>query len=84
VNLKKFKYIGPCNSSVSLAPEVEGGEPFEVLFFVGKEVELPEDNEYVNSLVFQGLLKPIEVAAEEPPHPSNSSKKRSPKAEENN
>ncbi len=38
-----------------------GDEDLEVMFFPNKEVnaDLPEDNEYIKGLVFNGLLTPI-------------------------
>lgn len=67
-----FEYCGPCNSSFTLPPETEGGPTRDVLLMIGKQVELPEDNEYVKSLEFQGYLKRVEV--EKPPAASKSKK----------
>ncbi len=57
-----FEYCGPCNSSFTLPPETEGGQTTDVLLYVGSQVELPPENEYVKGLVFQGYLKPVEKA----------------------
>ena len=66
-----FEYIGPVNSSFTLPPEVEGGETRDVLLWIGKEVELPAENEYVQSLVAQGYLKLVS----KPPATAAKSKK---------
>lgn len=71
--LATFEYCGPCNSSFTLPPETEGGQTTDVLLYIGKPVELPAENEYVKSLLFQGYLKP--VAEEKPVAIAKSSKK---------
>lgn len=48
----RYVYSGP-TSGVTL------DDGTEVMFFDGKEVELPETNEYVKTLVSLGHLKPI-------------------------
>lgn len=65
--MKSFVYHGP-PSGVTL----EGGK--EVLLYPGKTKELPEDNEYVQSLVERRLLIPVD----EPKIKSN--KKETPNA----
>jgi hypothetical protein len=53
----RYVYSGP-TSGVTLE---DGGE---VMFFDGREVELPETNEYVKTLVALGHLKPVAVSSE--------------------
>lgn len=69
--LTKYEYYGPANSSFTLPPETEGGETRDVLLWIGKEVELPAENEYVKSLVAQGYLKLVS----KPPAAISKSKK---------
>jgi hypothetical protein len=66
--VKKYKYLGLVNSGVTL--QLEGGESLEVLFFKGKEVELPADNPYTKTLVAQELLEAVEVEAKSAPKAS--------------
>jgi len=54
----KYLYEGP-NSGVTLR------DGTEVLLWNGKEVELPEDNDYVKTLLALGNLKPIEKEVNE-------------------
>jgi len=50
--MARYLYVGP-NSGVTL----QNGK--EILLWNGKEVELPEDNEYVKTLLALGYVKPI-------------------------
>jgi len=50
----KYRYSGP-TSGVTLNVD---GKPKEVMLHTGKEVELPESNEYVKTLVALGHLAP--------------------------
>jgi hypothetical protein len=52
----RYVYSGP-TSGATLEAGADG--ILEVMFFDGKEVELPEDNEYVKTLVALGHLKPV-------------------------
>jgi len=52
-----YIYNGPL-SGVTLK---DGEKAKEVMLFPGKEIDLPETNEYVKRLVAQGYLKPVEV-----------------------
>lgn len=61
----KYVYSGPTSGAT-----LEDGT--EVMFFDGKEVELPETNEYVKTLVALGHLKPV---AEEVTAASKETKK---------
>lgn len=61
--LKKYKYQGVLsgksfNFGTSDKPEIK-----EIMFYHGKEVELPEDDKYTQSLVRQGFLIPIDALA---------------------
>lgn len=56
--VKKFTYRGP-NSSVTLK-QADGAEQ-DVILWNGSIVELPEDHEYVVSLLAQGFLEPALV-----------------------
>jgi len=76
--LTRYEYCGPVNSSFTLPPETEGGETRDVLLWIGKEVELPAENEYVKSLVAQGYLK---LANTPPATPSTKSTKKTPGVE---
>lgn len=48
----KYIYLGPTSGATL-------GDGTEVMFFHGKEVELPETNEYVKTLIAMGYLKPV-------------------------
>ncbi len=52
----KYVYSGP-TSGATLEAGADG--ILEVMFFDGKEVDLPETNEYVKTLVALGHLKEI-------------------------
>jgi hypothetical protein len=56
--MSKFRYHGPL-SSVTIGEQ-------DVMLFPEKEVELPEDNEYVATLVAMKRLEPIVVPTPEP------------------
>lgn len=53
----KYRYSGP-TSGVTLNVD---GKPKEVMLHTGKDVELPETNEYVKTLVALGHLAPTQV-----------------------
>lgn len=59
---KKYRYTGPLNG-VTLKPEKESDKPREVMLYSDTEVTLPADNEFVKTLLAQGLL--MEIQAEE-------------------
>jgi hypothetical protein len=73
--VQKFKYLGQVNSGATL--QLEGGESLEVLFFKGKEVELPADHPYTETLVAQGLLETVPTEEE----PKSSKNRKQEKAE---
>lgn len=50
---RKFKYQGPTDSSVTLKVD---GQDMDVVLFRGSTVELPEDHEYVKTLIALGYL----------------------------
>jgi hypothetical protein len=52
--LRKFTYEGPCNTAFTL--RLADGASRDVVLHRGREVELPDDNEYVQSLVSLGHL----------------------------
>jgi hypothetical protein len=52
----KYRYSGP-TSGVTLNVD---GKPKEVMLHTGKDVELPESNEYVKTLVALGHLAPAQ------------------------
>lgn len=56
----KFRYSGP-TSGVTLNVD---GKPKEVMLHTGKDVELPETNEYVKTLVALCHLTPSQDQAE--------------------
>lgn len=70
--MQTFRYTGPTMSSFTLPPETEAGPTRDVLLYVGKTVELPPENEYVQSLVAQGYL----VAVEPEPKPPVASRNK--------
>jgi hypothetical protein len=53
----KYRYSGP-TSGVTL---LVGATPQEVMLFDGSEIELPEDHEYVRTLIARKHLTPIEA-----------------------
>lgn len=52
----KYRYSGP-TSGVTLNVD---GKPQEVMLHTGKDVDLPETNEYVKTLVALGHLVPVQ------------------------
>ena len=54
----KFLYNGP-TSGVTIKASKEAKEQ-EIMLFDGQEVDLPEDNKYVKTLVARGHLIPIQ------------------------
>lgn len=52
---RKFKYQGPTDSSVTLKVD---GKDVDVVLFRGSTVELPDDHEYVKTLIALGYLVP--------------------------
>ena len=50
---RKFKYQGPTDSSVTLKVD---GQDMDVVLFRGSTVELPEDHEYIKTLIALGYL----------------------------
>ena len=56
----KYRYSGP-TSGVTLN---EDGKPKEVMLHTGKDVELPEANEYVKTLLALGHLTPAQPQAD--------------------
>ncbi|MBB2778379.1 UNVERIFIED_ORG: hypothetical protein HNP28_003726 [Comamonas terrigena] len=56
----KYRYSGP-TSGVTLNVD---GKPKEVMLHTGKDVELPESNEYVKTLVALGHLTPDQEQAD--------------------
>jgi hypothetical protein len=56
-----FTYQGPVDSGVTL---VVDGKATDVLLFRGRPVELPEDHEYVKTLLALGHLVPAQPVAE--------------------
>ncbi len=50
---RKFKYQGPTDSSVTLKVD---GQNVDVVLFRGSTVELPDDHEYVKTLIALGYL----------------------------
>jgi len=57
---KKYKYFGPM-SAVTLAADADHPGGRNVQLMRGLVVSLPEDNDYVNSLVARKYLVPVEV-----------------------
>lgn len=56
----KYRYSGP-TSGVTLNVD---GKPMEVMLHTGKDIDLPEANEYVKTLVALGHLTPAQDQAE--------------------
>ena len=52
---RKFKYQGPTDSSVTLKVDCQD---VDVVLFRGSTVELPDDHEYVKTLIALGYLAP--------------------------
>ena len=69
---RKFKYQGPTDSSVTL--KVDGADQ-DVLLFRGTSVELPEEHEYVKTLIALGYL----VADDAPQAPADATESTSKK-----
>ncbi len=59
--MMKFIYSGP-PSGVTLS---SGKTKTEVMLFPGREVELPEDNAYVRSLIARKHLAPVTIEPKE-------------------
>ena len=53
--MKSYQYQGPPSGATITA---EDGDPQEVLFWKGAIVQLPEDNNYVKTLIALGHLVP--------------------------
>lgn len=56
----KYVYQGPVDSSVTLKVD---GKDQDVILFRGKEVDLPEGHDYVQTLVALGHLVPAAATA---------------------
>lgn len=56
--MKTYTYQGPANSSVTLRV---GGSELDVMLFRGKTVELPEDHDYVQTLIGLEHLVPVDI-----------------------
>lgn len=56
---RKFKYQGPTDSSVTLKVD---GQDVDVVLFRGSTVELPDDHEYVKTLIALRYLLPARGA----------------------
>jgi hypothetical protein len=72
----KYVYQGPVNSSVTL--KLAGGKEQDVVLIRGGQVDVPEDNEYIKTLVALKHLVPFKPAASVPAKKdgdSDSSKK---------
>lgn len=70
---RKFKYQGPTDSSVTLKVK---GRDVDVVLFRGSTVELPDDHEYVKTLIALGYLAPEgNVSAVAQPEASTTAKK---------
>lgn len=57
-NMQDFIYTGPVNSAVTI-------DGVDTLLWKGKTVSLPQDNDYVKSMIAQGYLKEPEVVQPE-------------------
>lgn len=55
-----FKYQGPVDSSVTLKVD---GQDRDVVLFRGQTVDLPEEHDYVQTLVALGHLQPAAPSA---------------------
>lgn len=61
--MKKFLYRGPIDSSVTL--RLEDGKELDVMFYRGKEtVPLPEEHDYVKTMVALKHLVPVTETAQ--------------------
>lgn len=70
---RKFKYQGPTDSSVTLKVD---GQDVDVVLFRGSTVELPDEHEYVKTLIALGYLAPEgDVPAVAQPEASTTAKK---------
>lgn len=56
---RRYRYQGPVNSSVTLKVD---GKDVDVLLFRGKEIDLPEEHDYVKTLVALEHLAPVAPA----------------------
>jgi len=71
---RKFKYQGPTDSSVTLRID---GKDVDVVLFRGSTVELPDDHEYVKTLIALGYLAPEgDAPAEAQPEASTTTAKK--------
>lgn len=59
--MKDFVYVGSVNSAATI-------DGIDIIFWQGTTVSLPENNDYVKSLIAQGFLidPPVKVEAVKP------------------
>jgi hypothetical protein len=56
--MKKYRYDGPVDSSVTL--KMDDGTELDVMLWRGKDVDLPEGHDYVQTLIDQKHIASVE------------------------